>query len=197
MSADPRLEYGDDVVRARVNAGAKRAQTQLDLFYDVMAHELEANRLKGDPAQVPALDHVAELLYHACKLYMALRFGQRKAALEYAADCGNHAWMAAESASVLDLDLLTGGLEGRDESDELYDGKTPDVSKIDSELLERAVHEQPWVFPAELGGFYPALKELARDMNRNLNHVLEGEQSRACRRGPDPREALGVKQPKL
>lgn len=190
---DPRLDYADEATRQRVNRGAQRAQTQLDLFYDVMAHELELNCHKGDPTEQSALTHVAELFYHAAKLYMALRFGQRKAALEYAADCGNHAWMAAESAHVLDLDLLTGGLEGRDQSDELYDGKTPDVAQIDPEQLERLLREQPWIFPAELGGFYGALKDFASTINKNIDHVLEGEQSRAMRRCPERREALGEK----
>lgn len=189
---DPRIEYSDELTRQRVNAGATRAQTQLDLFYDVMAHELEANAHKGDPASVPALEHAAELLYHAAKLYMALRFGQRKAALEYAADCGNHAWMAAESAGVLDLDLLTGGLEGRDQSDELYHGDTP-TPDMDAELLARLEREQPWTLPLHLGGFYHELKLAVRGMTTTLDELLRSEQIKHNRRVPEHRDALGAK----
>lgn len=89
-----------------------RGRQQIELFARAMEHEVDCNEHKGDPMNTHALEHVHELIYHAAKLYMALRFGQREAALEFAADCGNHAWMAADSAGVLELALLNPEPEG-------------------------------------------------------------------------------------
>lgn len=193
MTVDPRLTYGDEATRERVNAGAARARPQLDLFYDVMAHELEANAHKGDAADQPALAHVKELFYHAAKLYMAVLFGQREAALEYAADCGNHAWMAAESAHVLDLDLLTAGLEGH-ASAGLYEQEAESPGEfIDEHELERLVRERPWVFKASRGGFYDRLKAVSIEFGGRLQELVGEEQLAHGRVIPDEREALGAK----
>lgn len=106
---------------------AALSQEAITTFARVMTHELECNAHKGDPRELTALEHVHELLYHAAKLYMAVRFAHPEAALEYAADCGNHAWMAAQAAEVLDVAYITtdgegGTLTGDDDG---YDGALP------------------------------------------------------------------------
>jgi hypothetical protein len=166
----------DEEAWKRADTGIVRGREQLATFVVAMAHELESNQYKGDPADTAALDHVRELLYHAMKLYMAVLWGHRPGVLEYAADCGNHAWMAAHAAGCLDLDLLTAGIEGGDGSTGLYEtedaqaavdelartalknlGKAADPGQMTVEQ-ERMLREAPWTFPERMGGFYEGLK---------------------------------------
>lgn len=187
---------------ARITEGWESAGEPLTTFCNVMAHELAANQHKGDPTEQSPLHHVAELLYHACKLYMAVRFNNKTAAVEYAADCGNHAWMLLETAGLLREELLTRGLEGRDDSAGLYDDDgtqqaingltlvaaenvgvkedprgigTDDLQRVELER-KRLVKEQPWTFPERFGGYYQALNDLSRSMLRQLDQLIKTEQ---------------------
>jgi hypothetical protein len=190
----------------RVEQGFVRGHGQLGVFMMAMAHELEANAHKGQPEDQAAIEHVRELIYHACKLYMAVRFGHREATLEYAADCGNHAWMAASAAGTLDLDLLTVGLEGGG-SIGLYDeldaesaelaharGEAPELAMNDERLWE-ALREAPWTVPAEHGGFYEPLKAEARGFSGQLNSLMRDQQKMHGRHTPAIRESLGARNP--
>lgn len=79
-------------------------------YVQAMARELAANRHKGDRADWRAQDPrvlVGEILYHAAKLSYALRQFQQGEGpagdvLEFAADVGNTALMAADAAGVLE-----------------------------------------------------------------------------------------------
>lgn len=190
----------------RINAGYRNATVlrqdgndghRIDTFSDAMAHEICANHHKGEPDAVSASAHAAELLYHAAKLVMAIRYGHRAAVLEYAADCGNHAWMAASSAGVLDLDLLTEGLEGMpDASSGLYDppidGEVQPVNLDDPEV-QRKLREQPWIYRREFTGFYEQLKELAVSFGAQLDDLVKREAAAHGRDVPAWRDALGFK----
>lgn len=94
----------------------QRGQKQVDVFYDAMLHELKCNAHKGDWLTDEVTDAprgnrqmVADLLYHAAKLYAAVMANERPAALEYAADVGNCAWFVADKMQALDTALLTEG----------------------------------------------------------------------------------------
>lgn len=78
-----------------------RGQREVDLYEKAMLRELQANHYKGGWDAMTRRDHFRELNYHNAKLKAAIRAGDTLRVLEYAADLGNHAWMAAEFAGAL------------------------------------------------------------------------------------------------
>jgi hypothetical protein len=150
-----------------------RSRDDISTFARVMEHELKCNAHKGDPRERTALEHVCELLYHAAKLYMALRFTHREAALEYAADCGNHAWMAAQAANVLDVAYITVDGEGGtlDDGGDEYDGSLPWQSHYDD--LKTIAYR----------GFGEQLAELAADADAPSDRHALGNEAHRTREG--------------
>lgn len=85
----------------------RREQDAVRRYGAAMIHQLEANRGKGDWAEIKDWDtHVYELLYHVMKLVVCMQSKTRPsdpiALQEFAADVGNHAMFIADNAGVLE-----------------------------------------------------------------------------------------------
>lgn len=99
-------------------ADLERGRDEVVRFSVAMLNELQVNAHKGDWRDVDHGTAAHEVLYHGVKLALALgamrrvrdageRAVVRQAVLEYAADCGNCAMMAAHAVGALDLAYLT------------------------------------------------------------------------------------------
>lgn len=82
---------------------------KVDVLAEAMKHELLCNAHKGDWTEQDIGPEGAafEVIYHACKLALAMRRGDKAAALEFAGDVGNGALMCADVAGALDTALLS------------------------------------------------------------------------------------------
>jgi hypothetical protein len=84
-----------------------RGDREIEVFAQAMRNELRANAHKGDWTGASLSELSFEVLYHAAKLELAIREGDKKAILEFAADVGNGAMMVADVAEALDLSLAS------------------------------------------------------------------------------------------
>lgn len=99
-----------------MDQGRVRLDEKMEILNGAMHNELKANEKKGDWAGEDAQQHVHELLYHAAKLSLAVRFSSKHAVLEYCADVANHALMVIDLVgawdATLDLTPVEYGEEG-------------------------------------------------------------------------------------
>lgn len=146
------IRGGDTLESRRLPFHTSRALPQLRVYVEAMSHELKDNAHKGDWLTVdPEFDHIeddlpptrlkphellGDLLYHAAKLGMAMRSGDKQAVLEYAADVGNCAWFCADSFEALDPALLH---EGPIEYDQDHEGL--DIDGMEFSEYKRITHD--------------------------------------------------------
>lgn len=111
-----------------------RAETEFEVFFKAMRHEIAMNARKGTWKETDLDSLMTDVIYHLVKLQKAVEMDDKAAILELAADVANCSMFVADVAGALRKDLITGDIA--------YIG-TQDMMRQSAEFFERIAHREP------------------------------------------------------